>query len=211
MEKIMAKDQENPSGMTDENASGNSQTDMVAYETYQKALSQEKAAKDKSRAKDETISELKARLDEFEAQKKAAEEQRLKDNEQWKEIAAKKEDEAQAALQEAQALKNQWQRAEKMSAIGERLPGKMKNSEYWSLVDIDAVQVDDDGSLNQDSLELVVNNFVENHGILLDTGKSKSGLPGDAPAAPKGKLSKEQWKKLPLKERQERLHEVIKF
>jgi hypothetical protein len=168
-------DQANPSGMPDENLVGDNQEkkDFVAYETYQKTLAQEKAAKEKLR--------------EYETRFKQIEETKLKEEGEYKKIAEIRAEEARKEKQRADSLEKDMNDTWKLQAFFEKLPGNLKSNDYLTHVDIDSIVLDPETrQVEMASIEKVVNSFMEKHSGLVDIKKS-SGLPSEAakPAAKK--------------------------
>jgi len=172
-------DQENPSGMPEENLVGSAQEkeNVVAYETYQKTLAQEKAAKEKLR--------------EYEARFKEMEEKKLHEDGEFQKIANLKAEEAEKWRSKASELKKDITDTYKLNAFFNKLDGKLKNNEYISFVDLENIAIDPETrQVEQSSVEKVVSSFMEKHSHLVDIKKS-SGLPSDAPKQAAKKSLKE--------------------
>ena len=147
---------------TDKTTEDNS-TDVVKYSTHKKLLNQ---LKNKSEELEE-LRRFKQELEENEARKKGDYEQLLKAREaelkEWKERASSYE----RNLVEGQ----------KLSAFINKLPGKIRRDEYLSFVDLDEIALDPTTNrVDERSVEMVVNSFVEKYGDLLEA-KSENKLP----------------------------------
>jgi hypothetical protein len=204
------KDGAPPSGsdaITSESPSGqdehSTQKDSVKYETYQKSVRQEKSLREK-------LSTVESQLAEFKTREQEVEEKRLAEQGEYKkllELERKKRQEFESKVEENE---RNVLLAHKLNAFKESLPGKgLARPEYYDWVDHDSIVIDPDtGIVDQSSVEAAVNKFVQDHHRLLDT--SKPGLPNQAPQGQAGKLTVEQWKALPVKERRARMGEVHK-
>lgn len=183
--------------------------DTVNFETYQKSVTQEKNLRERLKLGTEEVETLKKRLESFESKEQEAEETRMKDKEQWKDLYQKKEEELNTAKAGEKEWKDSFWNSVKLSAVQNALPSKVKNDKYLNFIDVDKIIVDEEtGSLNVDSIKAVAEDFLKEHGSLLKGAKGVS-LPGDA-AMPNESLSMDTWKKLPLKERKQRMGEVFK-
>lgn len=162
--------------MTEENVNNNVQdtntsdeseaSGTVAYKTHAKLLDQRKADQAK-------LKELEATLEQFQTQQKQAEEEKLRANQQYKELAEQKELELNKILQErdlerAAAIKHQ-----KILAFKENV-GDLVNPAYSKLVDWDAIQVDENGSVDVDSLKEYGNQFRAEHASLFKNSTTPS-------------------------------------
>ena len=168
MRTIMT-DQKNSSGMPDKDLVGSSQEkeNVVAYETYQKTLAQEKAAKEKLR--------------EYETRFKEMEEKKLHEDGEFQKIANLKAEEAEKWRAKANELEKDITDTWKLNAFFNKLDGKLKNNEYISFVDLESIAIDPETrQVEQSSVDKTVSSFMEKHSHLVDMKKS-SGLPSDAP------------------------------
>lgn len=138
----------------------------VSYKTHAKLLDQRKADQAK-------LKELEATLSQFQEQQKKAEEERLRANDQYKELAEQKELELSKLLQErdqerAAAIKHQ-----KILAFKETI-GDLANPAYTKMVDWEAIQVDENGSVNIESLKEYGNQFRAEHASLFKNTNTPS-------------------------------------
>lgn len=177
--------------------------DVVAYETYQKTLAQEKNARAK-------VAELESKLNSFVNAQKQAEEAKLNEKGEFKKLVELREQEIEklkeqlgAIEKERDSYKGNLDDTYKLQAFYDKLPGKIKRKEYLSFVDLDSIVVDPEtGNIDSGSLQNVVSGFVENYGDLIEQNKF-SGLPGDAPKGSSRKYTMNEWKNLTLKEKKE--------
>ncbi|MEM5807978.1 MAG: hypothetical protein QW818_02495 [Candidatus Aenigmatarchaeota archaeon] len=182
---------------------------VVSYDEHRRLLSQYKRAQERQR-------ELEARLAEHESKTKQIEEEKLKEAGEWQKLIEMKHAqlaEMQQKLAEKEQreseLKNTLLNAIKVNAVKERLPGQLIRPEYINFVDVDKIAINPETSeLDEESIKVVVDEFVRNHSALLkkDTIKLPNGS-----AQPVTKLSYEEWLKLPLKEKQKRMKDVEGF
>ena len=194
-----------PSGQPDENLvdSVKDKKEFVAYETYQKTLAQEKAAKEKAR-------ELESKISEYENAKKMQEETKLNEKGEFKKLVELREKEIERLKnemtnlsQERDNYKGNLDDTYKLQAFYDKLPGKIKRKEYLGFVDLDSIVIDpESGNVDSDSVQNVVSNFVERYGDLIEQSKF-GGLPSDAPKGSTRKYNASEWKTLTLKERKE--------
>ena len=173
---------------------------VVKYSTYEKTLQQEKNLRARN-------AELQKQLDAIEAEKATAKEAALKQQEQYKELYEAKNQELERAQAERDAYHDNLFRMVKLNAVQNKLPRKVKRSEYLDLIDIEKVIIDDDGMPNEESVQLVADQFLKVHGVSLLEASKGNDLPTDS-AQRTTTLSVEAWKKLPLKERKARMGEV---
>jgi len=197
---------ENPSGDSPDNASGNAdpkEDGRVAYETYQKVLREKKA-------RDEQLKSVSEKLAAYELEKTSLEEAKLKEQGEFKSLLEKEQAKRKAIEEELTGLKSGLQNSIKKSALEEKLGGKLRKSEYAAFIPFDRIAIDPETMRVDDtSLAEVAEEFQKEHKILFDFGNKGQGLPGNAPKA-QTQLSYEQWLKLPLKEQKTRMHEVLK-
>jgi len=175
--------------------------DTVQYESYRRVLADHK--KSKARAE-----ELEAKLALIEKKEKELEEKSLKEQGEYKKLLEiekkKREIEESKRIQYEKDLLD----AHKLNAVKEKLPAKVKRNEYYSFIDTDKILIDKEtGIIDEASLESVANDFITNHSALLDKPSVKN-LPQDAAKGTATKLTLEDWKKLPLKEKKKRMVDV---
>ena len=176
--------------------------DFVKYETYKKTLNQEKNL----RAKLEQTSQ---QLEEFKRIEQEREEKALQEQGEYQkllEIERKKREEME---QKATQYEQSIMQAHKLNAFKEKLPGRIANPAYYDFVDLEKIVINPDtGEIAEESVQSAVDEFLGSHQRLIVT--KNGGLPNQAPTdGSAGKLSLDQWKKFPLKERKERMSEVF--
>lgn len=195
--------------MTDEqNISGGEPTEqavpvkkeknVVDYASYQKAVSEAKAAKERAKMAETSLEEM------LKSQSQA-EEAKLNEQGEFQKIAELKEEELRKIKAELDAeakrsaeLSQTLIDSHKLDALRSKLPGKFKRPEYQNFVDLDSIVIDpESGRAEESSVNNVASSFMENHSSLLDLSNFK-GLPSDAPKGSAAKFSQNDWKNLSL-------------
>lgn len=161
------------------------------------------------------VADLQTRLSEFDKRDKEIQEKKLAEAGEYQKVIKLKEDriaELARQVEETKAsedgLKRTLFNGLKLSTVTERLPGRLKNRDYASFIDLDQVALNPEtNEIDMDSVDKVVNSFVKQHPSLLETNPKV--LPGGM-ARPAQKLSYEEWLNLPLKEKKLRRKDVEK-
>lgn len=167
---------------------------MVKYETYQKLLDEKKRAAEKLHA-----------YEAAEAQKK--QEELLKNN-QFKEaleMEQKKAKEAEDRLAQANAL---IMNSRKLNALVSSVKGTV-DPKFYNLIDLSQIEVDVESGLpDPESVKRAAQALERDYPEIVK--KVTPGvLPANAPASAGGKITREEWLKLPHKEMAKRLGDVI--
>jgi len=196
----MDNSQDNNSNADSVNHMGN-EGDTVKYGTYKKVLNETKNLRAKH-------SDAIARLAEYESKEKESAEKLLIEEKKFDEVLRAKE----AEIEETRNLLNQSTKQmtdyQKMTGFLQSLGGAKLESDYFQLVELDKIKLDDDGALDQASLAEYANEFKTRHQRLLIT--PKSDVPANHPGG-SGKvgLTVKEWKNLKSsKEMRERAGEV---
>lgn len=192
------KNSQIPSG-TQENQD---RKDFVKYETYKKTLNQEKNL----RAKLEQASQ---ELEEFKRKEQELEEKTLQEQGEYQKLLELERKKREEMEQKASQYEQSIMQAHKLNAFKEKLPGQIANPAYYDFVDLEKIVINPEtGEIAEESVQSAVDEFLGSHQRLIVT--KNSGLPNQAPTdGSAGKLSLDQWRKLPLKERKERMSEVF--
>lgn len=165
--------------------------DTVSYESHKKLLDEKK--------------NLAKRLEEFEKKAKDEKDAELKAKEQFKELyeATKKEAEELATkLKDNEREKNDYR---KLNAFIKSVDGDVPQ-QYWGLIDLDKIALDDSGKVDEASVKKAVKDFEKSFPEVVK--KKTAKMPNDAAAGGTGTLSHEQWAKLPYDEKRKRLKDV---
>jgi hypothetical protein len=175
---------ENKSGSAADGAGsagdGESGTGSVSREAYQRVLDQRKADRDRAKAAEEKATQLQAEKDAAEAEKLA------QANEYKKLFEAEKKKREEVEGRMSQMTQAQVTRA-KTDALKAELG--ISKTEYLNFADLAAVQMNDDGTVEPESIKTVANKFRESYPDLLPS-RSGGRLPQNAPAGTQPKLQK---------------------
>ena len=173
--------------------------DKVDYESYQRAIAQLKTTKAK-------LQEHEERENALLMQQKVKEEEDLLKKQDYQKLLDRKNAEVEHERKTRLELESRLSEAEKnridshkLSSFYEKLPGKIKKKEYLSFVDLDSIEVDENGKVNEETVMRSVNDFMKEHHFLVEA-KNKM-MPNDAPSNYSSKINYDQWLKLPLKEK----------
>lgn len=158
-----------------------SENSSVSADSYKKLLDQRKKDQARARQAEQELTELKAKAEADEAA-------RLVEQNRYKELyeaeKKKREDTESRISQMTQSQITSAKRAEL-----DRQLGGVKKAEYLSFADLNAIQMNEDGTVEAESVKAVANKFRETHPDLLPT-KTGATLPNGAPADHKPKLTK---------------------
>lgn len=187
METIVQGDSVTPN-LSDSVDEGNQKKiqETVTYETHKRVLRERKADLEKRR-------ELEAQLDAFKDEAKQREQATLAEQGKHKELAEHYKAElerTQAALTERDEMIND---GIKLQAFKSKVGGEFKNPKYMSFVDLNKIDLTEDGSVDEGTLEMAVNSFLKEHGSDLLNRSTGRKLPSDAPrmGIPSGKKIEE--------------------
>jgi len=98
----------------------------------------------------------------------------------------------------------------KAAAFERALGGKMKKEAYWNHVDFDKIALNPEtGEIDSHSLRKSADGFIESFKELVDFGNA-ANLPNGTPSGTSGKLTYEQWQKLPsTAEKRKRMKDIV--
>lgn len=148
--------------------------ETVAYETHKRVLRERKADLEKRKA-------LEAELEAFKEDARKREEAALEEQGKYKELTEHFKNElkrTQAALSERDEMIND---GIKLQAFKSKIGGEFKNPKYMSFVDLAKIELREDGTVDEGTLEMTVNSFLKEHGSdLLKIGTGRK-MPSDAP------------------------------
>lgn len=125
------------------------------------------------------LKETEAILNQLKAEKEMAEEQSLKENEQWKTLYEKKAEEAKKLGSELTEKEARFINFHKKNAVIRELGG-FKKDEYNSFINVNNVEMDDNGNIVHDSLIAEVNRLKQSYPELIKSSQPQN-LPTDAP------------------------------
>jgi len=170
----------------------------INHKSFEKVVGQYKKAK-------ATKAEMQDQIDSYQKKEREREEHQLAEKGEYSKLLELKEKEIlelNGKLTTTSEEKDNAHRtlvdAQKMDAVFNKLPGRLKNNKYMSFVDIDNVVINPDtGDIDEKSAAAVANQFMESHSELVDTSHvggfyGKSSAPNTSPSS--------TYKDLPLKE-----------
>jgi len=177
-------------------------TDGVSIETHRKLLREKKRAAERAR-------ELEAKVSEYEAAEKERHEKSLQEQNKYQELLALREKELAEEREKTAETERRRLQARKVKAVLDKLPGSLPDA-YLIHINADKVLVNPDtGEIDDSSVHHVCKEFLEHHHVLLGKPVSTAQVDPSAPVANSaGKLSAEDWKSLPSKERKEKISQV---
>ena len=181
--------------------SGAGNEDVVAYATYKKVLSETKNFKAKLSDKDSKLQEANAKLAEYEAAEEAkrVEEEKARGN--FDKLIAEKEEKIKSLEGDLQSNIEQTNNFVKTNAFLSNLDGKL-DSQYYGHIPLSDIKIDDDGSIDQESLTRAVSSFKESHPRLIVT--RKADIPNTKTGSSGGSLSYNDWNAIKDPEEQRR-------
>jgi len=179
-------------GGENSDAGGADQKDVVKYETYSKVVGEAKRAKEKA-------SELEAELTKLRAADKDRQDAELKQKEDYKTLLANREAELAKEKAEKDQLLSEQRDARKLAAFLDSVDGRI-DKKWWVHIDTSEVVINPDtNEIDQMSVTKAVEKFkAEYSEIIKKPGQSK--MPNDAPGGKSGRISYDEWLKLPAKD-----------
>lgn len=169
---------------------------QISYETYEKTLNQEKSLRKR-------LQETQERLLIFENEQKTVQEQKLLDEKRHLEFIEQLKREKAEALEKAQRLERDQTDFRKLNAAMGLLQEKgiQLEAKYLGLLPLDQIQLTDEGGIDHNSVAGAVDMFAKEHPRL--TLPASKFLPNDKTGNSAQKMSVDEWKRLPYKEKQE--------
>jgi hypothetical protein len=162
---------------------------------------------DEKKQKSRELQELKEWKLSKEAQEKDAEETLLKEQGKYKEALEAKEKELEEERLVAQLHKQQIEDGVKLSTFLDELDGGVER-EYWPLINLDEIKLDDAGQPDPESVKQSVDTFREKYPRIIVSADGPE-LPNHPPKPPGTSIiSYDDWLKLPTKEMQARQKDV---
>lgn len=156
----MSEESKSGSAAPQENGeSQESKQDFVPAKAYEEVSRDMHKYKNAQKEKDAEINALKAQL-------KAQEEAKLQENQQWEEIAKRREAELEEAKTKYSQQSSRFNQAIKRTALRQELGGKIRE-EYLQFANLDAIQMDENGVIDSESLHNAANEFRKQHGQLI--------------------------------------------
>ena len=188
--------------------------DTVSFKSHDKLLGQHKKTKAMLTDAMSQIETFNQQVADLNSEKQLKEEQKLiKAGEKDKiiELRESKIAELEASVKVANTktstLQETMAESEKLYAVLEKLPGRIKNSKYMQLIPLDEIVMDSEtGKVDSQSVELVVNQFMKDMPDTVDTKRGKV-LPGDAAMA--AVIGANNFKDLSLKDMKANIKQAV--
>lgn len=124
--------------------------------------------------------EMKAALTEMQTQLKLQEEAKMQEQEQYKELFQKRDAELEAERKRAELERSRYTKAVKISALKNELGGKVKDV-YLNLANVEGIVVNEDGTVDSESVRNVANDFRKEHGQVIPQSEA-ANITGHAPS-----------------------------
>lgn len=170
-----------------------SKKDTVAYDTYQKAITEKK--------------QLAAKLKEFEDNRKKQEETELKQKEDYKKMLELRDMELNETKTKLVTVESRLAAGTKMSAFLENLNGKVEK-QYWGLIDLDSIVLDSETGLPDEmSVKKAVKDFQTTYPEIIKTG-DRAKMPNDAAKNTGVSITLAEWSALSYDEKRKRMKDV---
>lgn len=176
--------------------------DGVSYDTHRKLLGEKKRLAEKFQKQQEE-------LEKYREEKAKLEEQRLRDAGDYETLKQQAEERAKAAEEKLTHYEQQLLDAKKLNAIVEGVNGNVPKK-FYGFIDTSSVLVDPEtGEIDSTSLAKAVETFQENFPELIQVaGKNFPAAQAPQGKAAEGKISFDEFLRLPKKERKEKIHLV---
>jgi chromosome segregation ATPase len=125
------------------------------------------------------LKDTRARLNELEEEKRAAEKEALAEQGKWEELYNKNQEELTAVKNERANEQDKFVDYHKKNSVLNKVGG-FKRDEYNKFIDVNAISMNEDGSIDNASLELEIDRIRQTYPELLKEG-SGTKLPNSAP------------------------------
>lgn len=169
--------------MSEENKDSVQPQENVSQEIKQEAVSRkayEEVTRDMHKNK-QKAKELEMVVNELKSQLKANEEAKMHEQQQYKELFEKRDAEVEQMRAELKHERGKFTRSFKISALKQELGGKIKD-QYLNFANLDAIGVNEDGSIDAETLRNVANDFRNEHGQLIPS-EASADVTGHAPGS----------------------------
>jgi len=201
----MTTEQENGGGAATPETSGKgsedkSQERSVSYESHRKLLGEKKNLASK-------LDGALSKLAEYEAEKEAATQAKLEEEGRFRELLEEEKRKRQETEDTLNSYKTQVENSVKFNALKSTLGAEIPYK-YASILDFSKIKMTDDNVPEEMSVTEMCEFVRKEYPEIVIKSEAGGNLPNNAPQGNQGKLSVEEWKKLPLKERKDRMAEV---
>ena len=151
------------------------QPEVVSPETHKRLLAQRKADQERARRAEEELAQLRA-------EKEARDAEQLAAQKRYEELYNSEKAKREAAEKANSEMTQKQVEASKRAALTKELGG-LKKDEFLSFADLKSIRMNDDGSVDTDSVRDVATKFRQAYPELL-AGKAAPGMGNVAPADP---------------------------
>lgn len=197
-------EQSNPSGDSEQTPAERTEEQRVSYETHRKLLGEKKRIQ-------EERDQLKAQQEAFELQRLEQDGELSKQIEFYKSKHAETLSTVEELTQKLNGEQEKWNTARKLNAFKDALPGQIVSPKFLVHVPVEDILLDPDtGEPDANSVKKAVDYFTQEFSQVIQP-KTISTSPNKYPQGnSSGKLTLEEWKKLPYDERIKRKSEINK-
>jgi hypothetical protein len=190
-----------PSGGTQDLAGGESGDKGITREAFERLLSEKKQLQSK-------FTEQATKLDQLLAAQKTDEEKRLADQQQWKQLYEQTADRLKGAETKLSEVTGRIVDSRKVTAVLSKLGGEVR-PELWHMIDVDDVAYDLAAEKVDDTSALKVAEKFKQMFPELIKPRNAAKLPNEESKGTSGKLSYDEWLKLPVKEQRARMRDIM--
>lgn len=167
-----------------ENESKSPESEVADQDAFVPKKAYQEVSKDMLKYKTE-MKNLAAQLSQLQAEKEAKEVAQLQEQEKWHDLYKKSEAKLAQLAQERDTERNKFVDFHKKNAVIEKLGG-FKKPEYTKFINTNEIEMNEDGSIVEDSINAQVEKIRKTYPELI-----KSSPKGELPnAAPKGAFQK---------------------
>ena len=170
----MSEENKGASGATQKPVVEEGKIEQVSRKAYEEVTRD--MHKNKQKAK-----ELEMQVNELRSQIQAQEEAKMQEQEQWKELYQKREAELEQFKSEAQKERDRYLVSVKRAALKQELGVGVKD-EYLNFASLNEISINEDGSIDRESVREVANHFRKEHGQLIPASEN-TNITGHAPTS----------------------------
>ena len=125
------------------------------------------------------LKDIKAKLNQLNAEKEAEKNEQLAEQGRWEELYKKQSEDMNRLKQEKSADQDKFIGFHKKNSVLQKVGG-FKRDEYNKFINVDAINLNDDGSIDEVSMNLEIDRIRQTYPELLKTSASNK-LPNNAP------------------------------
>lgn len=173
----------------------------VAYETHQKLLGEKKKLGEK-------LTTIEQELESLRAKERERENAELEKSKNYEQLLRNREEELKKATEKLTTIEVERLEARKLDAFLRTLGTGTLDERYWGLIPIDQIAVDPTTrAVDEMTVAKAVELYRKSYPETIKRA-NVPGVPSNAPQGAPGKLTLEEWRGLPLKEKKARMAEV---